>query len=56
MLGGLFVIRYDILNITTQSGLDGGLIFGFYLNNIRYNTDDTFSFSFCSMTFLTLPP
>ena len=44
MLGGLFVIRYDIVNITTQSGLDSGLIFGFYLNNIRYNTDDTFFF------------
>ena len=56
MLGGLFVIRYDILDIAAQRSLDGGLIFCLHLNDVRYDTNDALFFSFCSMTFLTLPP
>ena len=56
MLSSLFVIRYDILDIAAQRSLNSGLIFCLHLNDVRYDTDDALSFSFCSMTFLTLPP
>ena len=42
MLGGLFVIRYDILDIAAQRSLDGGLVFCLHLNDVRYDTDDAF--------------
>ena len=42
MLGGLFVIRYDILDIAAQCSLDGGLVFCLHLNDVRYDTDDAF--------------
>ena len=42
MLGGLFIICYDILDIAAQRSLNSRLVFGFHLNDIRYDTDDTF--------------
>ena len=42
MLGGLFIICYDILDIAAQRSLNSGLVFGFHLDNVRYDTDDTF--------------
>ena len=51
MLGGFFVIRYDILDITAQRSLDGGLVFCLHLNDVRYDTDDALFFFL-----LTLPP
>ena len=44
MLGGFFVIRYDILDIATQCSLDSGLVFGFHLDDVRYDTDDALFF------------
>ena len=44
MLGGFFVIRYDILDIAAQCSLDSGLVFGFHLDDVRYDTDDAFFF------------
>ncbi len=44
MLGGFFVIRYDILDITAQRSLDGGLVFCLHLNDVRYDTDDALFF------------
>ena len=44
MLGSLFVIRYDILDIAAQRSLDGGLIFCLHLNDVRYDTDDALFF------------
>ena len=44
MLGGFFVIRYDILDIAAQCSLDSGLVFGFHLDDVRYDTDDALFF------------
>ena len=44
MLGGFFVIRYDILDIAAQRSLDGGLVFCLHLNDVRYDTDDALFF------------
>ena len=42
MLSGLFVICYDILDIAAQRSLNSGLVLGFHLDNVRYDTDDAF--------------
>ena len=44
--GSRFVLCYDVLNIATQCSLNRCLIFFLYLNQIRYNTQNSFVAAF----------
>ena len=45
-LGSLLILRDDILDVAAQGRLDGRLVFGFRLDNIRHHADDTLLLAF----------